>query len=59
MDLTPLRKRLPFALALIFFLLAFARPGQRGIWAVIGFVFLIIGLRRSKAAPPRDGSGGA
>lgn len=58
MDLTPVRRRLPFAVALMFFALAFGRPAQRGAWLVLGVVFLIIGLRRAKVPPPPDGSTG-
>lgn len=54
MDLSPFQKRLPFLIALAFFLLAYARPPQRGFWIIIACGFLIIGLRRSRVAPPRD-----
>ena len=50
MDLTPVQKRLPFAIALVFFILAYLRPEQRTFWFSIGCVFLVIGLIRSKRA---------
>jgi hypothetical protein len=52
MNFAPLRKRLPFAIALMFFLLAFGRPAQRGVWIILGFALLVMGLRRSNAAAP-------
>jgi hypothetical protein len=58
MNLTPIRNRLPVAVALMFFALAFGRPAQRGVWLGIGVIFLVLGLRRRKAAPPTDGSSG-
>lgn len=56
MDLEPVRKRLPFALALMFFLLSFGFPAQRGVWIALGVVFLVIGLRRKKVVPPPSGA---
>lgn len=49
MDFAPIRKRLPFAVALIFFVVAYSRPDQRGVWMILGAVCLGIGLRRKKA----------
>jgi hypothetical protein len=56
MDLTPIRNRLPFAVALMFFALALGRPAERGAWFTIGCVFLIVGLVRRKAAARPGGS---
>jgi len=50
MDLTPIQRRLPFAIALVFFILAYARPEHRTVWFSIGCAFLVIGLIRSKRA---------
>jgi hypothetical protein len=52
MTIAPIRKRLPFAVALMLFALAVSRPAQRGTWLAVGIIFLVIGLGRSKAAPP-------
>lgn len=55
-DRARLRKALPFlGIALMFFLLSLSRPAQRGAWLAIGVVFLVVGLRRTKAAPPLGG----
>jgi len=58
MDLTRIRHRLPLAVALMFIVLAFERPAQRGAWLGIGVVFLAFGLRRRRGAPPPDGTAG-
>jgi len=58
MDFAPVRKRLPFAVALMFFALAFSRPAQRGVWMAIGVIFIVVGLRRGRAAPPPNDSTG-
>jgi len=58
MDMQRVRARLPILVALFFFVIAFSRPAQRGAWLAIGIVFLVIGLRRRKAAPPPDRSSG-
>ncbi|HSR91187.1 MAG TPA: hypothetical protein VLK88_07755 [Gemmatimonadales bacterium] len=50
MDLTPVQKRLPFAIALVFFILAYQRPEHRNVWFSIACAFLVIGLIRSKRA---------
>jgi hypothetical protein len=41
---------LPFAAALVFFVLAFSRPQQRGVWLAIGVVFLVVGMIRRRKA---------
>ena len=48
MDLTPVQKRLPFAIALVFFILSWTKPEHRGVWLSIGCAFLVIGLIRNK-----------
>ena len=50
MNLTPIQQRLPFAIALVFFILAYLRPEHRTVWFSIGCAFLVIGLIRSKRA---------
>jgi hypothetical protein len=50
MNPIPIQQRLPFAIALVFFILAYVRPEQRTFWFSIGCVFLVIGLIRSKRA---------
>ena len=50
MDLTPVQKRLPFAIALVFFILSWTQPEHRGVWVSIGCAFLVIGLIRNKRA---------
>jgi hypothetical protein len=49
---------LPLAAALVFFVLAFSRPQQRGVWLAIGVVFLVVGvLRWRKGKPPSERPG--
>jgi hypothetical protein len=49
---------LPFAVALLFFVLAFIRPHQRGVWLAIGVAFFVVGIvRRRKAKSPSDKPG--
>ncbi|HSE44344.1 MAG TPA: hypothetical protein VLA89_03340 [Gemmatimonadales bacterium] len=50
MDLTPVQRRIPFAIALLIFILAYVRPEHRTVWFSIGCAFLVIGLIRSKRA---------
>jgi hypothetical protein len=50
MDLTPVQKRVPFAIALVFFILSWTRLEHRGVWFSIGCAFLVIGLIRNKRA---------
>ncbi|HEU5154886.1 MAG TPA: hypothetical protein VFU03_09170 [Gemmatimonadales bacterium] len=50
MNLTPVQQRLPFAVALAFFTLAYARPEHRTVWFSIACTFLVIGLIRGKRA---------
>jgi hypothetical protein len=55
MDRKLVRSHLPFlAVALMFFVLALARPAQRGVWIAIAGVALIIGLRRRRRAPQNE-----
>ena len=50
MDPAAIRQRIPFAIALVFFILAYVRPEHRTVWFSIGCAFLVIGLIRSKRA---------
>ena len=50
MDLTPIQKRVPFAIGLVFFILSYVRPEHRTVWFTIGCAFLVIGLIRNKRA---------
>lgn len=52
MDMQRVRARLPLVVALLFLVLAFSRPSQRGALLAIGVVFLVIGLRRRKLDHP-------
>ena len=49
MKFRKLSARLAFVPAVLFLVLAFARPERRAVWALIGLVFLVIALRKSKA----------
>lgn len=50
MDLSRVQRRIPFAIALVFFILAYMRPEHRAVWFSIGCAFLVIGLIRNKRA---------
>jgi len=45
---------LPLAVAIIFFILAFSRPHQRGVWLSLGLVSLVIGAARRRASRAGD-----
>lgn len=45
-----LNGRLAFVPAVLFLVLAYARPERRMVWAIIALVFFVIALRKSRAA---------
>jgi len=49
MNTDSIRRVTPFVVAIMLFLLARARPDQRGVWIALGVIFLLIGLRRLRA----------
>ena len=51
MDREKWRRALPFVAAFLFFTLSFSRgAGLRGAYLGLGVIFLIIGIRRRRAA---------
>ena len=42
--------RLAFVPAVLFLVLAYARPERRLVWALIALVFFVVALRKSKPA---------
>ena len=47
-----LSRILPFVLGVTFIALSFSRPPERGLWIGLGVVFLLVGVRRRRAAGP-------
>jgi hypothetical protein len=44
------RLMLPLIIAMLNFILAATQPGQRAVWAGVGVIFLILGIKRIREA---------